>query len=97
MLKLNTNKGFMKIKSIFGHLSYILAALFLSLKYKAARTDVKFNGKLDKIKVIDLYEILKDYKFKKTYKGKEKSAEVKLFNDYIYFGWTNRKKDIFLK
>lgn len=54
MLKLNTNKGFTKIKRIFGHLSYILAALLLSLNYKAARTDIRFNGKLHNVRLFEL-------------------------------------------
>src|SRR3989344_1463946 len=59
---------------------------------------VKFNKKLKEIKIIDFYEILKSYKFKKNYKGREKIAEVKLFDkDHIYFGWMNRKEKILLK
>lgn len=59
---------------------------------------VKYNGYLKRLHKIDLYEFVKNYEFKFSYKGSTKIDKIELFKkDYLKFGWMNRKNPILLK
>jgi len=44
-----------------------------------------------KITRIDLYEFLKDYVYEHEYKGRIKLARFQCDDNYVWFGWANRK------
>ena len=47
-----------------------------------------------KIEEIDMYELLKNYKYRHLYKGRAKTARFHCDNEYVWFGWMNRKSHI---
>ncbi|NVM30203.1 MAG: DNA-directed DNA polymerase I [Candidatus Helarchaeota archaeon] len=47
--------------------------------------------------VIDLFPLVKNFKLKTTYKGKEKISEWKTDGEAIWFGWTTRKNQLKIK
>lgn len=52
----------------------------------------------NKINSIDLYEYVKDFEYKKMYKGREKTSKFEIYNEeYLKFGWTNRKENVLVK
>ncbi len=54
--------------------------------------------KVKRIRKVDLYGLLKDYKVTTTYKGREKVSSVKVVDDdWLSFGWTKRKRPVILK
>ena len=52
---------------------------------------------LPKIVKIDIYEYLKNYSYKVTYKGRIKTAKAHCDDKWVWFGWTNRKKSVRVK
>ncbi len=53
--------------------------------------------KAKELKVIDLYEWLKEYSYSSKYKNKTKTSKVHADDNSIWFGWTKRKKPVKLK
>ncbi|MCF7900933.1 hypothetical protein K9L67_01775 [Candidatus Woesearchaeota archaeon] len=59
---------------------------------------IKEIPSVKELKIIDLYDLLKEYSFTSQYKGRFKKSECKLYsNEYIQFNWTNRNKPVLLK
>ena len=53
---------------------------------------------LTRIRRIDLYDYLKDYEVTRTYKGRPKTATIKVVGrDWLSWGWTDRKEPVLLK
>jgi DNA polymerase, archaea type len=52
---------------------------------------------LKPIHCIDLYELLEHYGTASTYKGNWKLATLQCNEEYIWFGWTNRKQKVLCK
>ena len=49
------------------------------------------------IVVLDLYELLKGYEYKLGYKGLVKTAKFHCDENFVWFGWANRKEQIKIK
>ncbi|MDO8627779.1 MAG: DNA polymerase domain-containing protein, partial [Candidatus Diapherotrites archaeon] len=50
-----------------------------------------------KITKIDLFEELKNYTITSIYKGRTKISKVSADEEFVSFGWTNRKENVLLK
>ncbi len=46
---------------------------------------------------LDLYGLLKDVRYSSVYKGRTKTLEAHCDGEWVWYGWTNRKKPVKLK
>ena len=54
----------------------------------------KINSAID---MLDIFDLLKEYKYTCPYKGRIKESCLKKDENYVWFSWTNRKKPVKLK